>query len=340
MVLWIFRAIFVLASAGTAYSIGRDLGQPFNMLVAGIAVSVLAIAAEALISRGPIALISSIVFGALLGLLFATLTVSVLGLALPAELMAMPGLREDLTGALVVIYTYLGIAFIYQSRDKFNLIVPYVEFRREKDRPRPVVLDTNVIIDGRIGDLLRTGIFDGPVLVPQVVLQELHQIADSDDKLRRDRGRLGLDILNKAMEDPELDVRIQDVAPDEERPVDQQLIRIAKMVNGRLMTNDFNLNRMATLEGVSVVNLNELANAVKPIALPDEQIRVKLLKPGEQPGQGIAYLQDGTMVVVEDAVHMVGQEVEVVVTNTITRETGRIVFARRIGAGSGRRSDR
>ncbi len=338
MVLWIFRAIFVLASAGTAYSIGRDVGQEYTMLVGGIVGSVLVIAAEAFISRGPIALISSIVFGALLGLLFATLTVSVLGLALSGR--SWTAIRGDLTGALVVIYSYLGIAFIYQSRDKFNLIVPYVEFRREEDRPRPVVLDTNVIIDGRIGDLLKTGIFDGPVLVPQVVLQELHQIADSDDKLRRERGRLGLETLNKAMEDPELDVRVQDIAPESDRPVDQQLIRIAKMVNGRLMTNDFNLNRMATLEGVGVVNLNELANAVKPIALPDEQIRLKLIKPGEQPGQGIGYLPDGTMVVVEDSVHLVGQEVDVVVRNTITRETGRIVFARRLGAGGGHRHDR
>ncbi len=338
MALWIFRAIFVLASAGTAYSIGLDVGHPFGLLLAGIIGSVFVIAAEAFISHGPIALISSIVFGALLGLLFATLTVTVLGLALSKEV--MDAIRRDVTGAFVVIYSYLGIAFIYQSRDKFNLIVPYVEFRREEDRPRPVVLDTNVIIDGRIGDLLKTGIFDGPVLVPQIVLHELHQIADSEDKLRRERGRLGLETLNNAMDDPELDVRVQDLAPDYDRPVDQQLIRIAKMVNGRLMTNDFNLNRMATLEGVSVVNLNELANAVKPIALPDEQIRLKLIKPGEQPGQGIGYLPDGTMVVVEDAVHMVGQEVDVVVRNTITRETGRIVFARRVGAGGGHRSDR
>ncbi len=338
MVLWIFRAIFVLASAGTAYSIGRHVGQEFPMLVGGIVGSILVIAAEAYISRGPIALISSIVFGALLGLLFATLTVSVLSLWLSGEM--MDAVRGDLTGALIVVYSYLGISFIYQSRDKFNLIVPYVEFRREEDRPRPVVLDTNVIIDGRIGDLLKTGIFDGPVLVPQVVLQELHQIADSDDKLRRERGRLGLETLNTAIDDPELDVRVLDIAPDQDRPVDQQLIRIAKMVNGRLMTNDFNLNRMATLEGVSVVNLNELANAVKPIALPDEQMRLKLIKPGEQPGQGIGYLPDGTMVVVEDSVHLVGQEVDVVVRNTITRETGRIVFARRIGAGGGHRQDR
>jgi uncharacterized protein YacL len=337
MALWIFRAIFVLASAGTAYSIGLDIGHPYAMLWAGIVGSMFVIAAEAYVSRGPIALISSIVFGALLGLLFATLTVSVLGLTLSKDL--MDSIRGDLTGAFVVIYSYLGIAFIYQSRDKFNLIVPYVEFRREEDRPRPVVLDTNVIIDGRISDLLKTGVFDGPVLVPQVVLQELHQIADSDDRMRRERGRLGLEVLNKAMEDPELDVRVQDMAPDYDRPVDEQLIRIAKMVNGRLMTNDFNLNRMASLEGVSVINLNELANAVKPIALPDEKIRIKLMKAGEQPGQGIGYLPDGTMVVVEDSVHMIGQEVDVVVRNTITRETGRIVFARRTGA-SGHRSER
>lgn len=335
MGLWIFRALFVLASAGTAYSIGLDLGQPFAWLLAGIVISFVVIAAEAVISRGPIALISSIVFGALLGMLFATLTTSVVGLALEREVMEQ--VREDLTGAFIVIYTYLGIMFIYQSRDKFNLIVPYVEFRREERGRQPIVLDTSVVIDGRLTDVLRTGVLDGPVLVPQVVLYELHRIADSDDKLRRERGRLGLETLNSAIEDPTLDVSIKELAPDTGQPVDQQLVRIAKMVNGRLMTIDFNLNRMASLEGIPVINLNELANAVKPVALPDETISVKIIKAGEQPGQGVGYLQDGTMVVVEDAAQRLGEEMEVVVRNTITRETGRIIFARPVehsGSGS------
>ncbi|MHC4481679.1 MAG: hypothetical protein ACYS1C_12025 [Planctomycetota bacterium] len=293
MGLWLFRALFVLASAGTAYSIGLDLERPFAFLLIGIIASFLVIIAEWYVSRAPIALVSSIVFGALLGMLFATLAASVVGLAIQKETMDI--IREDLTGALIVIFTYLGIAFIYQSRDRFNLVVPYVEFRREEKGLKPVVIDTSVIIDGRVSDILKTGVLDGPLLVPQLVLGELHSLADSSDKLKRERGRLGLELLNTLKDDPSVDVSIQDMAGDQDQPV---------------------------------INLNELANALKPVALPDEKLAVKLIKRGEQPGQAVGYLPDGTMVIVEEADHLIGQETEVIVRNTITRETGRMIFAR------------
>jgi uncharacterized protein YacL len=336
MGLWVFRALFILASAGTAYSIGVDLGHPFTILLVGILVSFAIIAAEWFVSRGPIALISSVVFGALLGMLFAALTVSVLGLAIEKDTMDV--IRQDLTGALIVVFSYLGIAFIYQSRDKFNLIVPYIEFRREEKGTRPIVVDTSVIVDGRIAGILKTGIVDTPMLVPQFVLNELHQLADSADKLKRERGRLGLEVLNDMRNDANVDVHIQDMATDQDQPVDEQLVRIAKVLNARLLTTDFNLNRRASLEGVSVVNLNELANALKPVALPDEQLTVKLIKRGEQPGQAVGYLPDGTMVIVEEADDLLGQEVAVVVRNTITRETGRMIFARTLEGSRSRRS--
>ncbi len=326
MALWVFRTLFILASAGTAYSIGLHVGSPFICLLIGILVSLGVVVAEWFVSKGPIYLISSIVFGALLGLLFATLTVQVLGLAMRKETFDL--IRTDLTGSLIVLYTYLGVVFIYESRDRFNLIVPYVEFRREEKGIRPVVLDTSVIIDGRLPDILSAGALEGPFIVPQVILHELHKVADADDKLKRERGRLGLDTLSRIQEDPELDVRVQELAADHRQPVDEQLVRIAKMVNGRLATNDYNLNRLASLDGVDVINFNQLANALKPIALPGERIRVQLIKPGEQPGQAVGFLPDGTMVIVEDAVHMLDEELEVEVRNTITRETGRMIFAR------------
>ncbi len=334
MAFWVFRAIFVLACAGTAYSVGLGLGHPFSVLVIGIIVSFLVIVAEWLVCRGPVALISSVVFGTLLGMLFATLTVATVGLAIDRT--TMDAIRDDMTGALIVIYSYLGIAFIYSSRDRFNLIVPYVEFRAEQKGVRPIVVDTSVIIDGRLLDILHTRVLDGPLIVPHVVLGELHRIADSDDKLRRERGRLGLESLNEIREAPDIDIRVQEMVTDQSRPVDEQLVRIAKMVNGRLITNDFNLNRLARVEGVDVINLNELANALKPIALPDERITVKLLKRGEQAGQAVGYLHDGTMVIVEDAVQRIGEEVEVVVRNTITRDTGRMIFARLVESAHAR----
>jgi len=331
MVVWVFRALFVLASAGTAYSIGLDMGRPFVWIVAGILTSVAVILAEWFISRGPIALISSVVFGVLLGMLFATFMVSIVGLVLDKETMDL--VRDDLTGAFIVVFSYLGIAFIYQSRERFNLIVPYVEFRREEKGLRPIVIDTSAIIDGRITDILKSGVFDGPLLVPQVVLRELHQLADSEDRLKRDRGRLGLKVLNELRDDLNVDIEIHETTSDQSRPVDEELVRVAKMVNGKLLTNDYNLNRRASVEGVAVVNLNKLANALKPVALPDELMRVRLVKPGEQPGQAVGYLADGTMVVVEGGEPLVGLEVEVIVTNTITRETGRMIFARTLDAG-------
>jgi len=326
MALWVFRALFVLASAGTAYSIGLAMERPFSVLVLGILISLLVILAEWFVSRGPIALISSIVFGALLGMLLATLTVAVVGLAVEKEV--MDEMRDGLTGALIVVFSYLGIAFIYNSREKFNLIVPYVEFRKEQKGISPVVLDTSVVIDGRVADIVSTGVVDGPFIVPQLVLRELHQIADSGDKLKRERGRLGLETLNRLRAAPDVEVRVQDLGVDEDdRPVDEQLVRIAKSVNGRLMTMDFNLNRLASVEGIRVINLNELSNAVKPIAVPDERLTVKLIKRGEQPGQAVGYLPDGTMVIVEAAAHLVGQEADVIVRNAITRPTGRMIFA-------------
>jgi uncharacterized protein YacL len=328
MGLWVFRALFVLASAGTAYSIGLDVGRPFSVLLLGIIVSILVIVAEWFVSRGPIALISSVVFGALLGMLFATLTVSVIGLAVEKDVMEQGHFREDLTGALIVVFSYLGIAFIYQSRDKFNLIVPYIEFRPEQKGTRPTIVDTNVIIDGRLGDILKSGCLDGPFIVPHFVLRELHVLADSDDKLKRERGRLGLELLNELRQNPKADLSIQNLDGSEDLPVDEQLVRIAKRLNAKLMTNDYNLNRLAALEGVSVANLNELASALKPVALPDERLTVKIIKRGEQPGQGVGYLPDGTIVIVEDADRLLGQEVDVIVRNTITRETGRMIFAR------------
>ena len=231
MALWVFRGLFILASAGTAYSIGLDLGHPFGALVAGIVVSLAVVVAEAFVARGPIYLISSIVFGALLGLLFATLTVQVLGLAMEKEVMEV--IRGDLTGSLIVVYCYLGITFIYQSRDRFNLVVPYVEFRREEKSRRPIILDTSVIIDGRLPDILKTGVLEGPFIVPQLVLHELHRIADSDEKLKRERGRLGLETLSAIQEMPEIDIAMQELAPDYAR----KGVRVNCVVPGLIETD-------------------------------------------------------------------------------------------------------
>jgi len=332
MVVWVIRGLFVLAGAGVGYALGKDAGHhELAWFVSGITVSILVVIAEWLVSSSPIAVIASVVFGTFLGTVFAVAVQRVV--VMMGEVYGEVGDQMFFHSpyillGLMLVFIYLCIAFLYRSRDRFRFIIPYVEFRREERGARPVLLDTSVIVDGRIAEILETRIIDGPIIVPHTVLRELHQIADSDQKLKRDRGRLGLRVLNDLRADPKLDVRIQRLGTERNQPVDEQLVEIAKKLSARIVTNDFNLNRLAAFEGVEIINLNQLANALKPIALPDETIAVKLVKRGEQPGQGVGYLDDGTMVVVEEAADMLGGGVDIVVTNTITRDTGRMIFGR------------
>ena len=338
MGIWIFRALFVVAASAVAYSFGKDTGNPHVWLVFGILVSAAVVLLEAFVTSRPIALLSSVVFGTLVGLLFAVVTQRVLLLItgpVYTDAVLQNEFERNLSLALMIVFIYLGIGFLYQTRDKFRIIIPYVEFRREEKGARPVVLDTSVIVDGRIAEVLGTCVIDGPIIVPYLVLQELHRLADSDDKLRRERGRLGMKVLDEIRNNAELEVRIERIESDATQPVDEQLVQVAKKINARIITNDYNLNRLATLEGIEIINLNELANALKPVALPDEQLSVKLLRRGEQPGQAVGFLEDGTMVVVEDAQQMLGKETAIVVTNTITRDTGRIIFGRLASAPAG-----
>jgi len=338
MVIWLFRVLFFLAGCGVAYSIstGEGVQNPYMMFLLGILISSGIVVLEWLLSSSPIAAISSVIFGTLVGMLFAVLAVRVL-LLVTGQVYADPVLQaqfeRDISLVFMAVFIYLAIAFLYQTRDKFRVVIPYVEFRREEKGARPVLLDTSVIVDGRVSEILATDIIDGPIIVPQMVLQELHKIADADDKLRRQRGRLGMRMLDEIRGNPDLDVRIQALDSDPNKPVDERLVETAKKHNARIMTNDYNLNRLASLEGIDIINLNELANALKPVALPDEEIEVKLLRPGEQPGQAVGHLEDGTMVVVEEASEMINQVVRIVVTNTITRDTGRMIFGRLVQSG-------
>ncbi len=193
------------------------------------------------------------------------------------------------------------------------------------------MLDTSVVIDGRIADVAETRVLDQPLIVPRFVLQELQGIADSSDKLRRNRGRRGLDVLNKLQKSPGVEVRIHDAEIPELagiKEVDQRLVVLAKHLGGRVVTNDYNLNKIARLQGVEVINLNDLANAMKPIVLPGEFLTVKLLKRGEEQGQGVGYLDDGTMVVAEHGAHHLGETIRLTVTSVLQTSAGRMIFGR------------
>ncbi|MCC7083897.1 MAG: TRAM domain-containing protein [Pirellulales bacterium] len=231
---------------------------------------------------------------------------------------------------LGAILCYLTISILMQTKDDFRFIIPYVEFSKEVKGRRPYVLDTSVVIDGRVADVVETEILDTQLIMPRFVIAELQGIADSSDKLRRSRGRRGLDVLNKLRSNAKVELQIfdRDLPEFAGQPVDMKLVLLAKHLHGKVITNDYNLNKVAKLHGVGVINLNDLSNSLKPVFLPGESIDVRIVKPGEEPGQGVGYLDDGTMVVIEGGRDHVGQQAHVAVTSVLQTSAGRMVFGR------------
>lgn len=233
--------------------------------------------------------------------------------------------------ALAFVMVFLTTQGTMSMREELRkLLPPYGAVVVEEDPglDRAKILDTNIIIDGRISDICRSGFLEGPIYVPGFVLDELQLIADSSDALKRARGRRGLDILNSMQKEFSLIVRTYDhlISKYEREPVDSKLVRLAKEMKATVVTNDFNLNKVAELQGVTVLNVNELANALKPVVLPGEQMHVHIIKEGKEAGQGVAYLDDGTMVVVENARRHVGEHVDVVVQSVLQTVAGKMIF--------------
>jgi rRNA-processing protein FCF1 len=232
---------------------------------------------------------------------------------------------------LGVSAVFLSVSFVLQTKDDFRFVIPYVEFAKQTKGARPILLDTSVIIDGRIADIAETRIFESQMVVPRFILKELQAVADSADKLKRNRGRRGLDVLNTLRESKNLDLRILDAqvpAVASIAEIDAKLVALASHLNGRILTNDYNLNKVAQLRGVDVININDLANALKPVVLPGETMSVKIIKPGEEAAQGVGYLEDGTMVVVEQGKDHIGREVTITVTSALQTSAGRMIFGR------------
>lgn len=265
-------------------------------------------------TREKIALTVGGTFGVLLSVPFAVLFARYGVIGIP------------LTLVLVITFVYLSTVAVLSMKE-LRVMLPAVEGKEGTEMPRIKILDTNVIIDGRIADICRTGFIEGTIYVPGFVIDELQHIADSSDSLRRARGRRGLDILNQMQKERHLEVRTYDDRVDPSEPVDKRLVSLARSINGVIVTNDFNLNKVAELEGVPVLNVNELANALKPVVLPGEEMRVHIIKEGNQPNQGVGYMDDGTMIVVEGGRDYIGQDVEVVVTSVLQTVAGKMIFA-------------
>lgn len=328
MTVTFLRLFFIFLSTVVGYYVGSLLGGflpqwAFAGSVTAFVCSLLIIALEIGMRRFSIRNLSAAVFGLLFGFFMAWVLTSVLRL-IPMSMELFASFQI----ILILIFCYLGMVIAMRGKDEFNLIIPYVKFVRQDKKEDIILLDTSVIIDGRIADMLQTRFIEGRLVIPRFVLKELQQIADSQDALKRNRGRRGLDILNKIQKTATFDVRIQEEDFPEIKEVDAKLVKLAKLLSAKIFTNDFNLNKIAELQGIPVLNINELANALRPVVLPGEPMDVRITKEGKEYNQGIAYLDDGTMVVVDNSRHLIGQAVKVVVTSVLQTSAGRMIFAK------------
>jgi len=345
MLLWLLRGAYVALLLGVAAFAANVFFEENHTNGVLVALAVVAFGSLVLFTdvrekQQQITTVSAVYFGLLMGLLLGWL----LSLALePLLTYAFPYRPQAVQVARVLVTLvccYVTISTLLQTKDEFRFIIPYVEFSKQVKGGRPLVLDTSVIIDGRIADVCDTRLIDTKLLVPRFVLRELQAIADSSDKLKRGRGRRGLDVLKRLQTNPKIQLELHDgnvpeLRTTERIKVDERLVILAKSLGARVVTNDVNLNKVAQLQGVDVINLNELAIAMRTVALPGELMTVKLVKPGDQIGQAVGYLEDGTMVVVENGRALIGQDVSVVVTSVYPTPAGRMIFGRPDGRASG-----
>jgi len=341
----VLRALFLLGLTAVGWSLADDAGgsratHADLILIAFIAVGMIVIGLDIFVPRKSLNALAGLFFGLIVGMVVAY------GFSLIIDLVA--GSAGDLSApqrsfvsaaklSTGVIACYLAVSFILQTKDDIRFVIPYVEFSKETKGAKPLVLDTSVIIDGRILDIANTKVLDSELVVPRFVLHELQTVADSGDKLKRVRGRRGLDVLNKLQANENVEVRLLDTVPERgagDTPVDEMLVDLALQLNGKLVTNDYNLNKVAQVRGAPVININDLANALKPVVLPGETLAVKVIKPGEETGQGVGYLDDGTMVVVEGSRENIGETVELTVTSVLQTSAGRMIFGRMDGGVS------
>jgi uncharacterized protein YacL len=335
MTLLIIRIFFVILSTVVGYHVGSILKgfQLYWALVgsaSGLLLSLIVIIIEGSMRRISTRNLSAAVFGLLFGIFMARLMSGVLKL-IPMD----DNIYVSLQISMVLIFCYLGMTIAIRGKDEFNIIIPYVKFARQGQKDEIILLDTSVIIDGRIADICKTKFLEGRFVIPRFVLRELQQIADSQDSLKRNRGRRGLDILNKIQRSANVDVKIHEEDFPELSDVDAKLVKLAKLLEGKIFTNDYNLNKISELQGVPVLNINDLANALKPVVLPGELMEVKISKEGKEYNQGVAYLDDGTMVVIDNARHLIGQTIRVIATSVLQTSAGRMIFARVEPDGSG-----
>lgn len=324
-------AVSMLIFAGEASGFEFQPQTFLGVFLASTAVGVIVILLDALT---PNKRLSSVV-GVYLGICFGLIAAVAIGVLIDVIANALgvtdaarpvPILLAVAKAAIALIICYLSVSVVLTTKDDFRLVIPYVEFARQVRGVRPLLVDTSALIDGRIDDVGRSGFIDAPIIIASFVLEELQQLADSDDRQKRFRGRRGLEMVSKLQQNPYLDVSLENRRP-EGVGVDAKLVKLAREAEFRILSNDQNLLRIAEINGVAMLNLNDVASALKTTALPGDLLEVEIIKGGETPTQGVGFLPDGTMIVVEDCGDRIGQTVRVSVTNALQTSAGRMIFA-------------
>jgi uncharacterized protein YacL len=317
----VLRFLVFLLFVFAGYLIGSQYNSVTYGLLTGGVLGLVIIGTEIKFKKFELGVIIGGLLGISCGLLFAYL------LILPLRLLIGEGIKT-VSFALMAVFGYGGLLIGLDRGKAISIASIFRLFRGEGVEENLKILDTSVIIDGRIADVCETGFLEGVFLLPQFILQELQHIADAPDSMKRARGRRGLDILHKIQKMSRITVRIVDEDFPKIKEVDAKLVALAKLMNAKVITNDFNLNKVAELQGVSVLNINELANSLKPVVLPGETMKVFILKEGKEYNQGVAYLDDGTMVVVENARRLIGKNTDVTVTSVLQTTAGRMIFSK------------
>jgi len=324
MILWILRVLILVAGPVIGYF---QFSPSLKAILIGLGISATIVAIELILEYIPLDTLIIAILGIILGLVGAKL------LDYTVYLMDNPRLYEvmkDYSLWIKIILAYLGLIIAVRKKNELDLLDKDILYRAKKRRQQEqiLLLDTSAIIDGRILDIAETKFLSGILVIPRFILDELQFLSDSPDSQKRSRGRRGLDIINQLKSIIDLNLKIVTIDFPETKEVDSKLVKLARQLNARIITTDFNLNKIASLEGVVVLNVNDLANALKPIYLPGEKMAIFVVKEGKDPGQGVGYLDDGTMVVVDDGRRYIGNRIDVVVTSILQTSSGRLIFTR------------
>jgi uncharacterized protein YacL len=328
----VVRIIMVFLGVGGALGIAIKYQQPaFPAVLYGLFAGGVIVGIEYTMRKFTIRHFAAAILGLVMGVVMALLIGAIMDVLGEGFFSADPETNEAIMKWIlainIIVFAYLGMVVALRASDQLSFLIPSPKEGKGTKNLRNIIVDTSVIIDGRVADIAETGFLEGQMIIPRFVLRELQSIADSSDPLKRARGRRGLDILNRIQKDPKISVQIQETDFPDIDEVDAKLVQLAKVLSGKVFTNDYNLNKLAEFQQVEVLNINDLSNALKPVILPGETMNIRIVREGKEAGQGVAYLDDGTMVVVNDGRDKLGIKLDVTVTSVLQTSAGRMIFA-------------